>query len=134
MRAKIRSVLRRWLRIEGQQAQAWKHAVTSNSFAGKTVAKARIPTPPSELGNWELVSVILRGYEYTFWWKARAEEGQQRGPFYDQPIPASEQSPNRRPLQHHDPDLVQYDRIPPETLSEKFNRYYAAAGYKAKGQ
>lgn len=64
------------LSIEGQQqAQVWKHAVTSNSFGGRTVLEARVPTPPSEPGNWELVTVILSGFDYIFWWKAPADPG-----------------------------------------------------------
>lgn len=71
----MRGKIRRWLGIEGQQAQGWKHAVTSNSFGGQTVAKARVPTPPNEPGNWELVTVILSGFDYIFWWKAPTDPG-----------------------------------------------------------
>lgn len=92
----MRARIRRWLGIEGQ---TWKHAVTSNNFGGKTVAKARIPTPPDEPGNWELVAVILSGYDYIFWWKAPTDPG----------VPPAPQTTSEKfNLPDPDPDLVQY--------------------------
>jgi hypothetical protein len=95
MKTRIQAAARRLLGIEGQ---TWKHAVTSNSIMGMHVDMARIPTPPSEPGNWELVAVAARGFDVVFWWKAPDKPS--RGPFHDSPIPV--------PLKDPDPDLVQY--------------------------
>ena len=68
----MRNKIRRWLGIEGQ---TWKYAVTSNNIASMSIKKARIPTPPSEPGNWELVTVAIRGWDVVFWWKAPVAPG-----------------------------------------------------------